>query len=123
MRIKITIDDKVFEADLYETPTGKAIYDALPFESDSHTWGDEIYFGAPVHTALEPDARAQVEVGDLGYWPSMPAFCLFFGPTPVSTSNAPQAASEVNVFGKLVKVDLELLRSVGDGQNVIISKA
>ena len=50
---------------------------------------------------LEPDARADVAVGNLAYWPAGPAFCIFFGPTPVSTGDQPRAYSPVNVFGRV----------------------
>ena len=43
-----------------------------------------------------------VAVGDLGYWPVGSAFCIFFGPTPVSQGEEPRAYSPVNIFGKVV---------------------
>ena len=122
-RIKISIGTKVFYAELYDTPTGSAIYGELPFESTVNTWGDEIYFQVPARTSLEPGAKAEVNVGDLAYWPSMPAFCIFFGATPVSHDGTPVAASAVNVFGRLEKVDLDQLRSVRDGETVVVESA
>jgi hypothetical protein len=53
----------------------------------------------------------------------MPAFCIFFGPTPVSTDSTPVAASPVNVFGKLTNLDKKALRSIGNGETVRIDKA
>ena len=106
-RIKISAGGQVFYASLLDTPTAQAIIEALPFRSNANTWGDEIYFQVPAYAELEPDARARVEVGDLAYWPSMPAFCIFFGPTPVSNDGTPVAASKVNVFGKLEELDLD----------------
>jgi hypothetical protein len=120
-RIKISAGNKIFHAELYDTPTGLAISNALPFESTANTWGDEIYFEVPAQAALEPEARARVEVGDLAYWPSMPAFCIFFGPTPVSHDGTPVAASKVNVFGRLEEVDVEALRGVRDGDVIVVS--
>ena len=119
-RVKISAGNKVFYATLLETPTAAAITKSLPFESIVNTWGDEIYFGVPAQAALEPEARARVEVGDLAYWPSMPAFCIFFGATPVSHDGTPVAASKVNVFGRLEKVDVEELRSVRDGERIVV---
>jgi len=119
-RIKITARDQVFYASLLDTPTAQAITNALPFQSTANTWGDEIYFQVPAQSDLEPGAKARVDVGDLAYWPSMPAFCIFFGPTPVSNDGTPVAASKVNVFGKLEKVALDLLRSVKDGEGVTV---
>jgi hypothetical protein len=121
--ITIQIGANAFEATLYDTPTAQAILKALPFESSANTWGDEIYFHTPAQRRLEPGAQAVVEVGDLAYWPSMPAFCIFFGPTPASSNDQPQAASAVNVFGRLKEVDLKKLRQIGGGEKVIVSKA
>ena len=123
MTIIIKFDSYQVEAKLFDTPTGRAIYQALPFQENVNCWGDEIYFGFPVKTELEAAAKAEVEVGDLAYWPNMPAFCIFFGPTPVSTGNSPVAASPVNVFGKLSLLDPETLRRVADGERVSVEKA
>lgn len=120
--IIIYIGEHQFEAELYDTPTGKAVLNALPFETSALIWGDEIYFDVPANAQLERDAKAEVEVGDLAYWPSMPAFCIFFGPTPVSLGNEPRAASAVNVFGKLKTVDLTILRSIDYGEEVRVEK-
>ena len=118
--MKISIGIKVFLAELYDTPTAKAIKEALPFDASATTWGDEIYFAVSASSSLEPEAKVEVEVGELAYWPSMPAFCIFFGPTPMSSGSQPVAASPVNVFGKLDQVDLEELRGVKGGENVTV---
>jgi hypothetical protein len=120
--IIIHLGNHQFEAELYDTPTGQAILDVLPFETDALIWGDEIYFDVPASAQLERGAKDEVKVGDLAYWPSMPAFCIFFGPTPVSLGNEPRAASAVNVFGKLKTVDLTILRSIDYGERVRVEK-
>jgi hypothetical protein len=43
-----------------------------------------------------------VDTGDLGYWPPGRAFCIFFGPTPVSRGSEIRPASPVNVVGRVV---------------------
>jgi hypothetical protein len=83
-------------------------------------WGEEIYFDIALQAELEPDAKEEVEVGDLGYWPAGPAFCIFFGPTPVSTGDTPRAYSPVNVFGKVLG-DAKQLTSVSGGAKIRIS--
>ena len=67
----------------------------------------------------EPDARQVLEVGELGYWPVGRAFCIFFGPTPVSTDERPRAYSPVNILGHLLGDPL-LFRSVNDSDRVRI---
>jgi len=118
----ISVEHISLLAELNESLTAQKIWDALPIEGRANTWGDEIYFEIPVVLEQEPDARADVEVGELGYWPVGQAFCIFFGPTPVSSGNQPRAASPVNVFGRIVG-DATVLRSVQDGARVRITRA
>jgi hypothetical protein len=115
--ITINVEGIALVAELYATETARRIWDLLPLEGSVHVWGDEIYFDIPLETELEPDARAEVGVGDLGYWPDGPAFCVFFGPTPVSTDLTPRAFSPVNVFGR-VAGDATALKAVSDGAPV-----
>lgn len=100
-RIRIIAGSIVATAELNTSPTADAIWTALPIEARGSTWGDEIYFGIPVHQDEEPDARATVELGDLGYWPPGHAFCIFYGPTPASSGSEIRPASPVNVVGRL----------------------
>ena len=118
--ILITAGEVSLPAELNETPTAQAIWEALPIEGSANTWGDEIYFNIPVTAPQESDARAEVDVGDLGYWPVGSAFCIFFGPTPVSTGDQPVAASPVNVFGR-VNGDATEFRNIALGTKVTIS--
>ena len=101
-KINLAVGNVTLQAEMLDTPTANKILEALPLESSANVWGDEIYFDIPLNLAPEPDARAEVEVGDLAYWPAGPAFCIFFGPTPVSTGGQPRAYSPVNVFGKVL---------------------
>ena len=92
----------------------------LEAQAPANVWGDEIYFGLSVQANLSDDAVEEVEVGDLAYWPPGNAFCIFFGPTPVSRGDRPRAASPVNVFGRLLG-DATAFRAVSDGTEVTIS--
>ena len=119
--IRISAENIAVSAVLLETPTARLIEAAMPLEGSANVWGDEIYFDVPIQTDLEPDARQEVAVGDLGYWPMGPAFCIFFGPTPVSTGEAPKAYSPVNVFGR-VSGDTSVLKEVPQGATVRVEK-
>ncbi len=123
MKIIIRFATYEVEAELLDTPTAQAIYKALPLKEHVNRWGDEIYFGIPVQSQLESSAKAEVNEGDLAYWPTMPAFCIFFGPTPVSSGNRPKAASPVNVFGKISSLDREELKKIEDGEVVSLERA
>ena len=120
-KIAIEFTNLSLEARLNESPTAQQSYNQLPVESHTSIWGDEIYFEIPVDLPQEPDARQQVEIGELGYWPVGRAFCIFFGPTPVSTDEKPRAYSPVNVIGKVLG-DLTQLSSIKDGEPVKISR-
>lgn len=109
------------KAVLYDTPTADAIWKALPIEAAANVWGEEIYFDVDVSLPGEPDAREVVTVGALAYWPAGPAFCIFFGPTPVSTGDEPRAYSPVNVFGE-IQGDATVLTSVAQGAQVTVSR-
>ena len=121
-KILITVENMSVEAEIFETPTARKILETLPLEGSSNVWGDEIYFSIPLNIEQEPEAREDVDVGDLGYWPAGPAFCIFFGPTPVSTGNQPRAYSPVNVFGRLLG-DPKSFKKVSGGAKITISRA
>jgi hypothetical protein len=120
-RITITAGSVMLEAELNDSPTARAIWEALPITGRANTWGDEVYFTIPVQAEEEPGARADVQVGELGYWPAGSAFCIFFGPTPASDGPDPRAASPVNILGRVLE-DVTELRKVGSGERVTLSK-
>lgn len=102
MKIRITIGDLSMIAELNDTPTAKKTAEALPLRCSFNTWGDEIYFTIPVASPLEETARETVDLGDIGYWPTGKAFCIFFGPTPMSTGGKIVPASAVNIIGRVL---------------------
>ncbi len=120
--IKITVGDVEVEAQLNNSKTAKLIGKALPIKARAQRWGEEIYFSIGVEAELEKDSREVVEAGELGYWPSGNAFCMFFGPTPASRGNEIRAASAVNIIGKM-KGNLSGLTNVPGGANVLIEPA
>ena len=101
MNIKIQIGDLSIGAELNDTPTAQKVSKALPISSTFSTWGDEIYFEIPVEAGLDENAKDEVEMGDLGYWPQGKAFCIFFGLTPISGPGKIVPASAVNIIGKV----------------------
>jgi len=121
MRIKIRIGKITLYSQLNDTPTAKKIGQILPFKSHFNTWGDEIYFSIPVDSELDDSAREEVEMGDLGYWPTSKAFCIFFGPTPISKEGKIIPASAVNIVGR-IEGDPTVLREVLDEKEIILEK-
>lgn len=120
-RIKITSGNLTTFAELNDSPTARAIWDALPLDARANRWGDEIYFAIPVRCAQEKDAREIVQMGELGYWQPGHAFCIFFGPTPASRGDEIRAASAVNIIGR-VDGDARVFRQVKDGAEIKIQR-
>ena len=119
-QIRITVGDISAQAELNETETAKAIWEALPIEGRANTWGDEIYFSIPVRLETEK-SQATVELGELGYWAPGTAFCIFFGPTPMSRGDEIRPASPVTVFGQVLG-DPTIFKEVADGTRILVER-
>ena len=120
-QIRIKAGSVIVVAELYNTKTAEAIWQALPFSSTVNTWGDEIYFSIPLKIGLE-SGQEIVNLGDLGYWPPGNAFCIFFGQTPMSKQGEIRAASEVNVFGRLAG-DPKMFKGIKAGERIVVDRA
>lgn len=121
-RVTITIAGVSLDALLDESATAQAVLSALPLEAPGHRWGDEIYFRIPVIIDESDDARQDMAVGELAYWPEGRAFCIFFGPTPASLGPEPRAYAKVNPFGRILG-DASALRAVKEGDVVRVEPA
>lgn len=119
-KIKISANPVAMEAELNDSKTAQMLWDLLPIEAQASTWGDEIYFSIPLNADAE-NPQEVVEIGDLGYWPPGTAFCIFFGPTPMSHVNEIRPASAVNVIGKLTG-DAKAFKQVKSGTTVRIEQ-
>ena len=113
-RIQITAGEVRLLAELTETETAVALLTALPLTGSGNRWGQEIFFPVAVQQGVGPEAREEMEVGELAYWPPGQAFCIFFGSTPASHDKEPRAASPVNPVGKVLG-DCSQLSDVPDG--------
>jgi hypothetical protein len=122
MNIVIEAGNVKAKGSLTDTETARKIIDILPFEASAMTWGDEIYFEIPVWHERDETSSETVELGDLGYWPTGRAFCIFFGPTPMSSNNEIRPASAVNVVGQ-IDGDPTVFKKVKAGDSVRISLA
>jgi uncharacterized protein len=121
-KIRILTGELKVEAELNETKTAQLIWEALPIEAKTNLWGEEIYFSIPVQAGLEHGARDVVSSGEMGYWPTGHAFCIFFGRTPASRGDEIRAASAVNVVGKVLS-DPKVFRKAKDGVKITLEKA
>jgi hypothetical protein len=119
-RIRIKSGKLDVVAELNDTKTAQAIWEALPIKGRANLWGDEIYFAIPLSLDLEA-GQELVNVGDLGYWPPGKGFCIFFGPTPMSEGEQPRPASPCTVFGKVIG-EAKVFKQVASGSEIMIEK-
>jgi hypothetical protein len=121
-RITVTIGGLSLSAELNETSVARAVHEALPLQGRAHRWGDEYYMTIPVAGAKGAAQQTQFAVGELGYWPPGPAFCLFFGPTPASHGTEPRMASPGCSLGRLLE-DVSALRSLPGTVDIRLERA
>jgi hypothetical protein len=119
-RIRFDFGRVALDAELFDTPTARAIAAALPLASSALTWGEEVYFMVPVKIAREAQARAVVTPGEIAYWPDGPAIALGFGRTPISRGDETRLASPCNIFGKAL-AQVQVLAKVAPGAEVKVS--
>ena len=120
-RIKMTIGAVVLEAELFETPTADAIWNALPFSSQAQTWGEEVYFSAPVTVRREANAQDMVQPGELAFWVEGDSIAIGFGRTPISRDYEIRLAARTNIWGK-ASGDVKQLKVVKAGAAINVEK-
>jgi hypothetical protein len=120
-KIKITIEGKEIVASLNESVTSGKFYELLPLTITMQRWGDEYYGDCGLSINTEKDARADMEIGELAIWPSGSALCIFFGPTPASTSDKPRAISPVNPIGR-IEGEVAFLKGLGGSIKAEVQK-
>ena len=121
MKLRLRFKSGTLEVELFDTPTARALLEALPFESRAQTWGEEVYFATPVKAKLEKDARQVVEAGTVCFWTEGDAIALPYGRTPISSDERPKLASRCNVLGSIVG-DPKRLAAVKGGESVRVEK-
>ncbi len=122
-KLEISINKHKILVTLRNTATADAIYAALPFESHTQTWGDEVYFSTPVsNQILEDDAKAVVELGELAFWVEGDCIAIGFGPTPISQGDEIRLAANTNIWAD-TDYDLTSLKNVQSGESITITAA
>jgi hypothetical protein len=120
-RLRFDFGTLTLDAELLDTPTGRAVAAALPVSSSVLTWGEEVYFEVPVQVPAEADARAVVTPGEIAYWPEGHCIALGFGRTPISRGGETRLASPCNIFAKALG-DVKALAAVRAGATVKMTR-
>ncbi len=121
MRIRISWEEDSVIGLLKETPTAKAIWEALPQQGEVQLWGDEAFFSLPLDVELEADAQQTVDAGTLCYWVEGQKFAMPFGPTPMSQDERPTLVAPCNIVGKLEDSPGKL-RQLKQGMTLCVEK-
>jgi len=95
---------------------------SLPFSVTAHIWGEEIYTDESPITQPEENAKDLVNLNDVAYWPNGKAICLFFGPTPIGKKGEIKPYSPVNVIGKIINPDKNILSKMNEGAKITFDK-
>jgi hypothetical protein len=121
--LRVTAGKVSFEVALDDTPTTRDVLAALPFDSRAQTWGEEVYFSAPLGATLEAGAMQVVEPGTVCFWTEGSAIALPYGRTPISGADGkPKLAAACNVLGRIVG-DPRILAGVRGGEKVRVEAA
>jgi hypothetical protein len=103
---------------LNDTKTAKELLGILPISSNVNRWGDEIYFSIPLKENIE-NGIEEVDIGTVAFWPPGSALCIFFGKTPASQGDKPQAASPVTIIGNIINIEIiKELKKVRNGEKI-----
>lgn len=123
-KIRIAAGKLIVEALLRDdSPSVAALLEALPFDSRASTWGEEVYFEAPLNLDLEPDACQVVEPGTVCFWTEGSSIALPFGRTPISGADGkPRLAARCNVIGTLIGNPRDLAK-VRSGDRIRVEAA
>ncbi len=119
--IRIKAGEIELKGTLNDSPTAELIWAKLPIESSGNLWGDEIYFSIPVLSELDEASQDKVNIGDLAYWPLGKAFCIFFGPTPLTTEGEIIPAGKVTIVGQITD-NPKKLKFYEEGDFITISR-
>ena len=128
MKYKIQVDiPKLKNIDLelddsFSPNTVKSFLQSLPFTVGINLWGEEIYSDQSPINVKEENAKSLVELFDVAFWPTGKAICLFYGPTPIGKKNEIKPYSPVNIVGKILNPDKQILIELKDGTNVTFKK-
>ena len=123
MASKITVRTRngEYPGELDGSDISNAIWLSNRLTVEINMLGGMMYGELPLDVILPKEGRTtKLETGDIAYWPGPGAFCIFFGPTPLSGEDGqPVAPYPVIKIGKM-NGDCSGLEDAGDRQKITI---
>ena len=120
-RIPVRTRNGEYPGELDDSDISNAIWLSNRLTVEINMLGGMMYGELPLDVILPKEGRTtQLETGDIAYWPGPGAFCIFFGPTPLSGEDGqPVAPYPVIRIGKMIG-DCSGLEEAGDRQKITI---
>ena len=120
-RITVRTRNGEYPGELDGSDISNAIWLSNRLTVEINMLGGMMYGELPLDVILPKEGRTtKLETGDIAYWPGPDAFCIFFGPTPLSGEDGqPVAPYPVIKIGKMIG-DCSGLEDAGDRQKITI---
>ena len=120
-RIVVRTRNGEYPGELDDSDISNAIWLSNRLTVEINMLGGMMYGELPLDVILPKEGRTtKLETGDIAYWPGPGAFCIFFGPTPLSGEDGqPVAPYPVIRIGKMIG-DCSGLEEAGDRQKITI---
>lgn len=120
-KIMVRTRNGEFPGELDDSDISNAIWLSNSIYVDINMLGGMMYGEMPLDVILPKEGRTtELETGDIAYWPGPGAFCIFFGPTPLSGEDGgPVAPYPVIRIGKMIG-DCSGLEDAGDRQRISV---
>jgi len=119
---ELDVESVSVELDDSQSPkTVKAILENLPIEVNINKWGQELYTDRTPIAAQEENAKSEISLLDVAFWPEGNALCLFYGSTPISKDSKILPASPVNIVGRITSQQ-NIIDKVKDTTRVVIKQ-
>jgi len=96
--------------------TAQMVIKGLPIEGKVKLWGDEFFIDTVIQ-ASDVHAGMDVNVGDIAYRHEDKRICVFFGKTPLSTTDKPVPEFPVVVIGKVLGLPSEI-KGINEGEAI-----
>ncbi|MBR91540.1 MAG: hypothetical protein CL903_01910 [Dehalococcoidia bacterium] len=120
-KINISAGEFLTTATLNNSSCSEKFYNSLPLEGSCQFWGDELFFSTSINMEEEDQSLEVVNIGDIAFWPPGSAFCIFWGPTPMSQGKEIRPASKVNLLGS-IDCQLSKIKNISPGTKILLSK-